>query len=62
MSKNVAKYKEIQEQKTELLFQYLRDIRDLNLEMKMLELSQEFAQIRHDHDKALAALLLREGK
>lgn len=54
--------KEIQERKTELLFQYLRDVLELNRQLKMLEISEHLAQLQKEHDKKMSDLLLQYGK
>ena len=53
---------EIRERKTDLLFEYLRDIKDLNRQQKEFEIIEEIARIYREHDKKLNELLLKEGK
>lgn len=54
--------KEIQGRKTDLLFQYLRDVQELNRQLRMIEISKEVAQAQREHDRALGELLVRFGK
>jgi len=53
---------EIRERKTELLFDYLRNIKDLNRQQKEFEIIEEIARIYREHDKKLDELFQREGK
>ncbi|QXE89183.1 hypothetical protein KP001_11965 [Geomonas subterranea] len=55
-------YVAIRQRKTETLLEYLRGIQELNLQLKMFEISEEILRIDREHDRALDALFLREGK
>lgn len=52
----------IQARKMNLLFQYLRDVQDLNRQLRLLDISEEVAQLQRENDRALGELLVRFGK
>jgi len=54
--------KEIQARKSDLLFQYLRDVQKLNQQMKLLQISEEIERINGQQDRELGDLLVREGR
>ena len=48
--------------KTEALFAYLNAVQDLNKQIRLMKIEEELSQITRNFDKALAEVLLREGK
>lgn len=61
-TKLYSELKEITEQKTNCLFEYLRQVQELNTRMRQLQLSDELMSMAREHDQKLKDILLREGK
>ena len=53
---------DIRQLKTTLLFEYLKKIIELNRQLKLIEVHEEFIKIGWAHDRALNELLQKEGK
>jgi len=54
--------KEIQARKSDLLFEYLRGVQELNQQMKLFQISEEIERINRQQDRELGNLLVREGR
>lgn len=52
----------IQTRKMELLFQYLRDVQELNQQLKTLHIAEDMAELQKEHDRKMGDLLLQYGK
>lgn len=53
---------EIRELKTRLLFQYLRDLLDLNKQLRTFEIAEEISKLHQEHDQALHQVLIKEHR
>lgn len=53
---------ELRKQKTELLFEFLRRIQEINRQIKVIGIREDIAEINRHYDKSLMELFVRDGK
>ena len=60
--KEAERINELRKRKSDLVFSFLRNIQEINRQIKLNQLTEEVARINRDYDKALTELIKKEIK
>ena len=53
---------ELRGRKTDLLFEFLRNILEINRQIREIEIREDIAQLNREYDKSMMELFKRDGK